>query len=889
MKQLMIHLLTLFLSTTVVFAQQTYYVSPKGSDTWSGTLPSAQQYDGPFATIQKAADVMQPGDNCLIRKGMYHETVRIKQSGTSGSPIQFEAYPGETVYVTGTDLVSDASWQVYKGSIFMADLSQLGAVNQVFIGMEHMEIARFPNNTSDNLMSAIWGEAQSAVAQEKPAFSEITDPILANAPNLSGGNLWLLTGHKWVSFSSKVESHSGNTISFVFPGKATNSAYTPKAGSNYFITGLIDCIDMDKEWIYHDSTKTLYFQTPSGVHPTQLDVAVRTRTWGLDGSGHDYIEIKNILFFAAAINFKNSENCVLEGLRIYYSVPFYAADAWANTETPQNGKYAAVQMGGQYNIIRNSEVAYSWGEGIVLSGTGNSAENCLVHDINWLCTDAAPIHTSGLDHIIRYNTIYNTGRSGIVHRKSKNLEIAYNNIYHCGLLTTDLGATYCYQTDGDGTTIHHNWVHDVMTDAHTAGIYLDNGSSNFIVHHNVVWNTDDLGIQTNLDAHNHEIYNNTIWNCSQAMGGGGGNEVLVNQKVYNNLSNSTAWFGTDIRQNLGLDDPKFVDPANGNFQLQANSPARDDYVIMTSLLNGGFENGTGGWSGAGSELLSVSNPVHSGNLAVLSYDRNHYWEGARQNITEVLKDYGPGEYTLEAWVMLSSGTTDGYLRFKLVDDDGDHYPGTRKECNSDSWTNLSYSTNISWKGSLREAVFELMTTDSDNDLNDFYIDDCALLTPVATDTTKPKGGIIIPGITDDVLDGKPDAGAYEFGGANDDWTAGSTLTPMEPGFISTINTKSDHPNHFHLSQNFPNPFNLKTKIRFQIKNKSQVVLKIYDVMGRCVRTLVDEQKSQGQYTIQWNGLDDSNKIVTSGIYIYRIQAIGIGETHTEYKKMILIK
>lgn len=858
MKQLMTILSTIFLSVAVVFAQQTYYVSPAGNDTWTGTLPNtnSNQSDGSFASIQKAADVMQPGDNCLIRNGTYRETVRITQSGTSGSPIRFEAYPGESVYIIGTDRVPGNKWQSYKGSIYMAELSEIGAVSQVFIGDERMEIARFPNNTSSDLMSATWGKAQSAVSQEKPALSEIADPLLANAPDFTGGDLWLLTGLKWVAYSSKIESHNGSALSFIFPGPATRDAYMPKAGSNYFITGLKDCIDMDKEWVYQEDTKTLFFQAPGGVNPAQLDVEVRTRTWGFDASSCDYIEIENIHFFAAALNFKDSEHCVIEDAHIYYPVPFYPADNWG--QTPQNVKYAAIQLGGQNNIVRNSEVAYSWGEGIAISGVGNRVENCLVHDINWLCTDSAPIHTSGMDHVIKQNTIYNAARSGIVHRKSKKLEIAYNDIYNCGLLTTDLGATYCFETDGEGTIIHHNWVHDVVTDGHSAGIYLDNHSSNFIVHHNVVWNADDIGIHTNLDAHNHELYNNTIWGCYKAMGGVGGNEVLMNQKVYNNLSNSIAWFGTDLRQNLGLDDPKFVNAENGDFRLKADSPARDEYVIFPSLLNGGLELGASGWTNGGGDLFSVSDPIRTGNFAVVSQNRRASWAGARQNITEILKDRGPGQYTLETWVMLSAGKTNGYLRIKLVDDEGDHYPGTQISCNSDSWTKISFSTNLTWEGTLREAVFELMTTESDQDLIDFYIDDCVLLTPDVTDTTRLKGGILIPGITDDVLDGKPDAGAYEFGGSNADWTAGSTLTPQKPELpelIVFIDTKNTQPNQINLAQNYPNPFNSETTIEYEIPHSTNVLIEVYNLSGQLVIPLLNEKRPAGRHKATWDGRD----------------------------------
>ena len=839
----------------------TYYVNgTAGSDSNPGTE------ERPFASIQKAADVMQPGDDCLIRKGTYRETVTIKHSGAPGLPIRFAALQGESVCISGADQVAAADWQVYEGSIYQANVSQLGAVSQLFVGEKRMKIARFPNNTSENMMSPVWGVAESAVARQKPALSQIIDPLLADAPDLTGGDLWLLSGLKWVAFNSIVEEHSGASVSFVFPADAESYAYKPEAGSNYFITGLVECIDMEGEWSYHAKSKTLYFQAPGGVNPAELDVQARTRQWGFDVSNQDYIEIDDINFFAAAVNFLGSENCLLKNARVFYPVPFYAADSWATTETPQNAKYAGIKIGGKNNVVQNCEVAFSWGEGIVVAGLSNTVDNCLVHDMAWLCTDAAPIHTSGSGHSITNNTIYNAGRSGLVHRKSQGLEIAYNDIYDCGLLTTDLGATYCYKTDGAGTVIHHNWVHDVTTTGHTAGIYLDNNSSNFIVHHNVVWNTDDLGIQTNLDAHNHQIYNNTIWNCSQAMGGGGGNQVMENQIVYNNLSNSGAWFGTDVQQNLAHSDPQFVDAANGDFRLQADSPARDDYVITAQLLNGDFESGVGAWTGAGGDLTSVNDPVHSGAGAAFAHNRNQYWQGARQSITDVLKDNGPGRYTIQAWVKLQQGSTNAYLRFKIVDDDGDHYPGTQRKCNAESWTKVSYATTLNWKGALREAVFELMTTGGD-ELTPFYIDDCALLTPESPDTTKPRGGILIPGITDDVLDGKPDAGAYEYGGANADWTAGSSLSPGQPKLPVGVRSQTDYPVEFGLEQNYPNPFNPSTRISYRLAASSQVKLQVFDLCGRLLKTLVDGYKPAGRHAIEF-----ADPSLPSGAYFYRLQA-----------------
>src|ERR1039457_1007441 len=76
-----------------------YYVSPSGSDNAPGTLTQ------PFQTIQKAASVMVAGDTAYIRAGVYRETVTPKNSGTQNAPITYMPYNGESVTVSGADVV----------------------------------------------------------------------------------------------------------------------------------------------------------------------------------------------------------------------------------------------------------------------------------------------------------------------------------------------------------------------------------------------------------------------------------------------------------------------------------------------------------------------------------------------------------------------------------------------------------------------------------------------------------------------------------------------------------------------------------------------------------------------------------------------------------------
>lgn len=95
-----------------------------------------------------------------------------------------------------------------------------------------------------------------------------------------------------------------------------------------------------------------------------------------------------------------------------------------------------------------------------------------------------------------------------------------------------------------------------------------------------------------------------------------------------------------------------------------------------------------------------------------------------------------------------------------------------------------------------------------------------------------------------------------------------------------IETSSVLPNEYALEQNFPNPFNPTTNIRYSIVNTSKVTLKVFDILGREVKTLVNTVQSPGQYTVTFNAKD-----LASGIYFYRINAGSFIST----KKLMLLK
>jgi len=90
---------------------------------------------------------------------------------------------------------------------------------------------------------------------------------------------------------------------------------------------------------------------------------------------------------------------------------------------------------------------------------------------------------------------------------------------------------------------------------------------------------------------------------------------------------------------------------------------------------------------------------------------------------------------------------------------------------------------------------------------------------------------------------------------------------------------------FELEQNYPNPFNPKTTINFSVKNTGLVKLAIYDILGREIRTLVNETLSEGRYSTVWDGRDQAGAVVSSGIYIYRVDA----GTYTASRKLSFIQ
>jgi hypothetical protein len=113
----------------------------------------------------------------------------------------------------------------------------------------------------------------------------------------------------------------------------------------------------------------------------------------------------------------------------------------------------------------------------------------------------------------------------------------------------------------------------------------------------------------------------------------------------------------------------------------------------------------------------------------------------------------------------------------------------------------------------------------------------------------------------------------------------NVLLASIPNAIGIGQNGTEIPARFELSQNYPNPFNPTTKIDFAVPRSSYVTIKIYDITGREIKSLVNQKMTPGNYTVDWNGRDNNGLQISTGVYFYRFVASG----NVFVKKMVLIK
>ncbi|SVC99266.1 uncharacterized protein METZ01_LOCUS352120, partial [marine metagenome] len=112
---------------------------------------------------------------------------------------------------------------------------------------------------------------------------------------------------------------------------------------------------------------------------------------------------------------------------------------------------------------------------------------------------------------------------------------------------------------------------------------------------------------------------------------------------------------------------------------------------------------------------------------------------------------------------------------------------------------------------------------------------------------------------------------------------GEIVVPSSDRFI--LKREPALPETFTLYQNYPNPFNPITSLRYDLPERVQVTLTIYDMLGKQITQLVNSIQESGIKIVQWDATDNMGRPVSAGVYLYQIQAVEFVQT----KKMVLLK
>ncbi len=594
---------TCFLFLILISVSATnYYVSKEGNDANDGSKGA------PFLTLVKASTRLFAGDTCFIMEGTYRETLTAVRSGTADSPIVFKAYGSDSVVISATEVLD--GWSQHEGNIYKtgADMS-LGRQNMLYFNGKAMDWARWPNNEDDDRFTI------DASAIEGGSASTVVDNAIPNM-DWVGGYMWYLGAHSGTSWTRVINNYDPASHTVYFDAVDINkwpfNPHNPTVFRNgnrgrIFLFGTMDALDYPGEWYFDSVRDSLYFQAPANVAPaaSSTEIAARSTTIQLTAS---YIHVDGINAFGGRI-FITGNNCVVKNGTFRHCLEIL--DELNNTDAQMGD--GSIKIEGSNTLVENNTIEYGSSNGIAMlaawkGNTNNTIKNNTIRYFNTIGIHSGCLRSNNSSTKVLGNSIYSCGRDG-VYMSGVNSELAYNDIYDCMKINNDGGVFYTVgSSNSKNTKIHHNWCHDSFgpeyADGRAAGIYLDNDSKGYDVHHNVVWNVTWTAVQMNWDNWYNDIFNNSFWDVGGAMGSWLNGRELIDNRIYNNYSSVGPWIGNEFKNNIIDPNSPFQDESMMEFTPRQGSVLIDAGIYIQGITNqvmgkapdvGAYEYGLSPW------------------------------------------------------------------------------------------------------------------------------------------------------------------------------------------------------------------------------------------------------------------------------------------------------
>lgn len=461
----------------------------------------------PYPTLSSALAAMRDGDTCVIRAGVYRETLEIRRNRVT--------LRGEgRVVITGCDEAGDLQPCVVNGKRALKKPHR-GPVFDLFCNGRPLMPARFPDKSAAMTSNADWEESVIGPngdldfrGQAQKRFPGLKDGYYIGMHGKAGARHGKLSS--WYSVSVPITGVGEDGLLRV-RGEAASSGFLGKFGLGKglgYLLGAKAVLDAPGEW-YADGTEVILIP-PLGADRgfelrTRLDGAVIT------GQG---VRLENLRFQAATLRVEGHDaalvKCAFDFLSPFRHTPNdeprnrrgqSRACGWG---TPENGT-AGVFVKGDRFVAENCRFAKSWWCGMMVRGNHARIENCLFEDMNWMARRCAALFSWGDSNVVRYCTLRNLGGAGIeggnagwIGQYARNNIWEYNRIEDVCQLIVDQGFFYVNHQSGDNPKAGSVWRHNIGNGARgpvkgdwtptTVGYYVDNSSSGYRVHHNIAIN-----------------------------------------------------------------------------------------------------------------------------------------------------------------------------------------------------------------------------------------------------------------------------------------------------------------------------------------------------------------------------------------------------------------
>ncbi|QGQ95032.1 hypothetical protein EHS13_09115 [Paenibacillus psychroresistens] len=530
--------------TNVVYTQS-LYVSPNGNDANPGTLLE------PLLTINEARDVIrtvkQTNDGVLptggvqiyFRGGTYRvlDTLEFNywDSGTSDSPVTYQAYAGEAVQFTGGYSIPSSQFAAVtnpdildalplesRADVLVADLAQLGITNydvlaplnqkvppELFFNGSPMTLSRWPNASY-----ALTGNVEDPGTR----YDDGNTPRGFTFEYTSGNPLrWTKSNDIWlagywmydwdITFVplDSIDATKG-TIKTKKP-----SYYAVKKGQRYYAYNVLEETDQPGEWYLDRSDGKLYMLPPAAMTGADIQMSLFNKPLMM------LSEASHLTF--KGITFENSRS---NGIMVNGGVE----DHFEGLTVRNFGLDGINITGGTHHSVLGSDVHNTGSNGIYLDAgnkqtlepANHRIDNNVIYEFGRIAkTNKSGVQVRGVGNEVTHNRIYDGPHQGIIFDGNDHL-VSYNEIFAVNREVEDAGAIYSFlDLAGRGTEVSYNYIHDVTGipgPSGVWGIYLDGGYSGVNVIGNVIRNVTH-GIFSN-GGRDNIMKNNLLINTNQS-------------------------------------------------------------------------------------------------------------------------------------------------------------------------------------------------------------------------------------------------------------------------------------------------------------------------------------------------------------------------------------